>query len=140
METSCHNLPGITEIRYIPITDLLPYLVEKYSAGAPISVEKARSTRLEIFGAASCVAEQSDENNGRSETATLDFYTLDKVPQADIAFLVRQASGRWFLVGCRELSPKISLSYTTGETAGESSVTHVTATFIAHHAMMEVAV
>ena len=43
MKTNCHNLPGICEVRYIHVTDLQPYLVERADAGAPIAVEINKS-------------------------------------------------------------------------------------------------
>lgn len=139
MRTICHNLPGICEVRYIHISDLQPYLVERADAGAPISVERDKSQVINVYGNPTCTAESSEANNGRQETATLEFMTLSRVPVAGVAFLVRQASGQWFLIGCSESAPVISLNYNTGEMAGEASVTKVTVTFTAFKALLAVA-
>ncbi len=140
MKTNCHNLPGICEVRYIHVTDLQPYLVERADAGAPISVEINKSQVINIYGNPTCTSESEEANNGRQETATLEFMTLSKVPVAGVAFLVRQASGQWFLIGCSERVPVVSLNYNTGEMAGEASVTRVTVTFTAFKALLPVAV
>ncbi|MBP5687786.1 MAG: hypothetical protein J6X22_03990 [Muribaculaceae bacterium] len=140
MRTTCYNLPGICEVRYIAVAHLLPYLVEKVAAGAPIAVERDRSQNVNIWGNPSCVAEQKDSNNGRTESVTLEFNTLSKVPAVGVAFLVRQASGRWFLIGTKEEAPVVSIQYNTGETAGEAAVHHVTVTFAAYKALLPVAV
>ena len=116
MKTPCHNLPGISEIRWIACTELHPFLVEKSLAGAPISVERALTNKVSLYGVSSCITEQEDDNNGRREIATLEFSTLTKVPPMGAAFLIRQAS------------------------AGDPSVDRVTVTFTAIKALLKVAV
>lgn len=140
MKTYCHNLPGISEVRFIYCAHLLPYLVEKVAAGVPVAVEHDRSQAINIYGNPSCVAESKDSNNGRAETVTLGFSTLSKVPAVGVAFLVRQASGQWFLIGSRENAPVVSINYNTGEMAGEAAVYSVSVTFSAYKALIPVAV
>ena len=140
METSCHNLPGISEVRFIPLKYLQPYIVEKVAAGVPVAVERDRSTLIRVFGNPSCITEATDSNNGRIETATLKLQTLAKVPSVGVAFLVRQASGQWFLLGSSEKPPVVSVNYNTGEMSGEAAVNSVTVTFTALKALIPVAV
>lgn len=140
MKTPCHNLPGISEIRWIACTELHPFLVEKSLAGAPISVERALTNKVSLYGVSSCITEQEDDNNGRREIATLEFSTLTKVPPMGAAFLIRQASGQWYLIGSREAEPQVAISYSTGEAAGDPSVDRVTVTFTAIKALLKVAV
>ncbi len=140
MKTSCHNLPGISEVRYIPLYLLPLFLVQKSAAGVPISVERDRSKAVRIYGNPECTVEQADDNNGRVETATLTFSTLDSIPATGVAFLVKQASGQWYLIGCRERMPQVSKSYSTGEPSGEMSSISVEVTFKSFKALLPVAV
>ena len=140
MRTSCNSLPGISEVRYINCGNLLPYLVEKVAAGAPIAVERDKTQVVNVWGNPTCTAEAKDSNNGRAETVTLEFATLSKVPAVGVAFLVRQASGQWFLIGSRETAPVVSINYNTGEMAGDASVYRVSVQFTAYKALLPVAV
>lgn len=138
MTTKCHNLPGITEIRILDASQLLPFLMEKVCAGFPVGIlEKAAPIRH--FGDASCATEQVDDHNGRLETATLTFSCLAEVPATGHAYLVKQASGQWWLLGTKELQPQVTKEYSTSA-PGEKSVYTITATLKAQKALLPVAV
>ncbi|MBR5640460.1 MAG: hypothetical protein IKW83_12185 [Muribaculaceae bacterium] len=139
MRTTCYNLPGICEVRFIAVAHLLPYLVEKVAAGAPIAVERDKTQMVNVWGNPTCTADAKDSNNGRAETVTLEFATLSKVPAVGTAFLVKQASGQWCLIGSRETAPVVSINYNTGEMAGEASVYRVSVQFTAYKALLPVA-
>ncbi|MBQ3325481.1 MAG: hypothetical protein IJM66_11580 [Muribaculaceae bacterium] len=138
MKNNCQNLPGITEIRVLPAASLLPFLMEKSLAGIPIAVLDAAAD-VRFFGDASCVTEQVDDHNGRLETATLTFSCLVEVPATGHAYLIRQASGQWWLLGTKELQPQVTKEYSTSA-PGEKSVYTVTATLKAQKALLPVAV
>lgn len=138
MKTNCQNLPGITEIRMLPAASLPPFLMEKSLAGIPIAVlDAAESVRF--YGQPTCPTEQGDDHNGRLETATLTFSCLQAIPAVGYAFLVRQASGQWWLLGTKELQPQVTKEYTTAA-PGEKSVCTITATLKAQKALLAVAV
>ena len=138
MTTTCHNLPGITEIRILDAASLLPYIMEKACAGFTVGIlEKAAPIRF--FGTATCETEQVDDHNGRLETATLKFDCIIKMPVTGVAFLIRQASGQWWLLGTKEQQPQINLEYSTSM-PGEKSVTTVTAEMRALKALIGVSV
>lgn len=138
MKNNCQNLPGITEIWVLPAASLLPFLMEKSLAGIPIAVLDA-AAGVRFFGDASCVTEQVDDHNGRLETATLTFSCLVDVPATGLAYLVKQASGQWWLLGTKELQPQVTKEYSTSA-PGEKSVYTITATLKAQKALLPVAV
>lgn len=138
MKNNCQNLPGITEIRVLPAASLLPFLMEKSLAGIPIAVLDA-AAGVRFFGDATCTTEQTDEHNGRVETATLTFDCLVDVPATGHAYLIKQASGQWWLLGTKEQQPQVTKEYRTS-TPGEKSACTVTATLKAQKALLPVAV
>lgn len=138
MKNNCQNLPGITEIRVLPAASLLPFLMEKSLAGIPVAVLDA-AAGVRFFGDATCTTEQTDDHNGRLETATLTFGCLAEVPATGYAYLVKQASGQWWLLGTKELQPQVTKEYSTSA-PGEKSVYTITATLKAQKALLPVAV
>lgn len=138
MTTKCHNLPGITEIRILDASNLLPFLMEKVCAGFPVGILET-AARIRHFGDASCKTEQVDEHNGRVETATLTFDCLVDVPATGHAYLIKQASGQWWLLGTKEQQPQVTKEYSTS-TPGEKSARTITATLKAQKALLPVAV
>lgn len=123
----------------LPAASLLSFLMEKSLAGIPIAVlDTAESIRF--FGDATCTTEQTDDHNGRIETATLTFSCLQPIPVSGYAYLIRQASGQWWLLGTKEQQPQISLAYATSTPSGERSAMTVTAELRAQKALLAVAV
>lgn len=138
MTTTCHNLPGISEIRILQASSLLPFIMEKACAGFTVGILE-RAAPIRYFGDATCDTEQVDDHNGRVETARLQFDCLVNVPSVGVAFLVKQSSGQWWLLGTKEQQPQITIKYSTSA-PGEKSVRTVTAELKAFKALIPVSV
>ena len=124
------SLPSITQIAYLPCSELSPDIQLRYKVKMPVAVY-AGTTPVKFFDTPTCEAVMEYENKGRVEHTTLKFSTLDELPTAyPVAFVVTTANGRSYLIGAMERPfPVVKIESTTGTPAGESAVNKVTVTF-----------
>ena len=141
MNRQCINLPGIVEVRWLDARSLSPNMEAKHIAGLPVAV-MTDSTPLAIFGEAVCQSVEEHDNNGRVSKTTLTFMTTAEPPRRhEVAWLFRQASGQWWLIGTREPNyPTVKITYHSGEPAGERAVNTVEVTHQARKSLIPVAV
>lgn len=96
------SLPSISFIGFLPCDELPPDVLLKYLSGMPISIFTS-PTPIEHYGNASCEAVSEYDNGSRLEKTTLKFTTADEVPERqDLAFIVRDAQGREYVIGQKE--------------------------------------
>ena len=96
------SLPAISVIGFLPCNELPPDVLLKYLSGMPISIFTS-PTPIEHYGNASCEAVSEYDNGSRLEKTTLNFTTADEVPERqDLAFIVRDAQGREYVIGQKE--------------------------------------
>lgn len=140
MKNQCINLPGIVEVRWIDARNLSPNLVAKHVAGLPVAV-MTDTMPLETYGEAQCQSVEEHENNGRVEKTTLTFMTNAPLPRhREVAWLCRQASGQWWLIGAREPHyPTVKIAFHSGEPGGERAVNTVEITHQAVKSLIPVA-
>lgn len=140
MKQKCVNLPGITEIRWMHASLLSPGMMYKHLAGIPVAV-MAAGTRVSFFGEPTCQAVEEDDNNGTVEKTTFTFCTNDELPSSEnVVWAVRQASGQWWLIGCRERPrPVMKVTSTTGTTNGDPAVKTVEISHQARKSLIPVA-
>lgn len=126
MQRDNYNMPGIVDVRYLNPGDVPPKIQNAYAAGMPTSVF-VDGTQMSLHGKPSCQAVEEHSNNGRIEKATLTFMTADEVPPAGMLWMIKQASGEWYLIGRREPPyPIVKVQRSTGEPGGEPSIKTVT--------------
>lgn len=140
MKNQCINLPGIVEVRWLDARFLSPNIAAKHNAGLPVAV-MTDTKPIKIFGVAQCQAVEEHDNNGRVEKATLTFITNSDLPRhREVAWLCRQASGQWWLIGAREPHyPTVKISFHSGEPGGERAVNTVEITHQAVKSLIPVA-
>lgn len=136
MQQDSYNMPGIVEVRYLQPEDVTPNIISSYLAGIPAAVF-VEGTRVSLNGEASCQAVEEHSNNGRVEKATLTFMTVDDVPRGGVAWMVRQASSGWWLIGARERpAPVVKITTSAGQPGGDRAVKTVEVTYQAYKAMI----
>ena len=140
MNSQCINFPGIVEVRWVDARFLSPNMMVKHNAGLPVAV-MTDTTPIIIFGEAVCQAVEEHDNNGRVEKTTLTFMTNSVLPRHyEVAWLFRQASGQWWLIGTKEPHyPTVKITYHSGEPSGERAVHTVEITHQAVKSLIPVA-
>lgn len=140
MESQYIILPGIIEVRWIEARNLSPNMVAKHVAGLPVAV-MTDTIPLKTCGVAQCESVEEHNNNGRVEKTTLTFMTNAPLPRLrEVAWLFRQASGQWWLIGSREPHyPTVKITFHSGEPGGERAVNTVEITHQAVKSLIPVA-
>ncbi|PWL61029.1 MAG: hypothetical protein DBY35_06515 [Bacteroidales bacterium] len=133
-----HNsLPGITAIRAVRCSDLLPNAMLRSIAGALIAIA-APSVTVSFHGIPALTWEGTTVNGSRQEKATLRFDTTEPLPEGErLAFVVTCASGEQYLLGTREPRfPVVEYSETTGKPGGDPAVRSYTVTHTAQKSVL----
>ena len=96
------SLPSICYIGYLHCSELPPDILNKYLAGMPVAINTSH-TPIEIYGDASCESVSEHDNGSRLEKTTLQFSTTDEIPECqDLAFVVKDAQGKSYVIGQKE--------------------------------------
>lgn len=134
------RIPGITKIGYLRTLQLPRDVMLQSMAGIKIGLS-AYVTWLPVAGEASLSWNGSISNRAPQEKSTLTFKTHFSIPCDErIAFVVKCASGRHYLIGSREgRRPIVSYTETTGKTNGDPAVRSYTITHIARKSVLECA-
>lgn len=132
MNPSTQSLPGILSVAYVPSVLIQRHSDLKCLATIPVQVF---TTPIEVplKGPATCETVSRYDNNGRIETTTLRFRTLDALPTTHpLGFIVTDANRQRFLIGLNEPPyPIIKSTQTTGTPDGDPAVISYEVTFTA---------
>lgn len=132
MKSSCQSLPGILSIAYVSNEMIQRHCDLKCLASIPVQVFTT-PTEVQLKGPATCEAVSRYDNNGRVETTTLRFRSLDALPTAHpLAFIVSDVNRQRYLIGLNEAPyPVIKSTQTTGTPGGDPAVITYEVTFTA---------
>lgn len=116
-------LPGIVSIRYTECQNIQPHVMMQSIAGAIIDIALP-TTQIKFYGTPKCKWNKTIENGTPQEKLTLEFNTADIIPEGlRLAFIIKIASGRQFLIGSREPKyPQIEFEENTGSTEAEAAL------------------
>ena len=117
-------LPGIKSLAYVFSDDLNNNIAMQAVAKMPIMIF-ASVNPIVFTGECTCVVENTNENNGSAETATLNFNSQVELPENHpVAFIITDAMDRTFVLGAKEAPyPQITVSKGFGSPDGESHTT-----------------
>lgn len=123
MNNICTSLPGIVAIGYLDCDKLTPNIAYRCGSQLPVGIFTA-VTPICFVGNPTCVASSQYKNNGRSFETTLKFSSNDNLPlNQHIGFVVKDASGKSYLIGTRERQfPTIKSSKSSGTPSGDPAV------------------
>ena len=130
------RLPGITKIWYVPADTLMSGITERALANLPIGVF------ADIFPVphvveAICETETEFDNNDYRQKVQLTFSTTTTLPSCRLAFIIRTATGKQFLIGTADQPfPIVKAVDTTGELDGEKAAIKYTITYTNKLALM----
>ena len=104
-------LPGIKSLAYVFSDNLNNNIAMQAVAKMPIMIFAAL-TPLPFTGECTCVVENTNENNGTAETATLSFQSQVELPEDHpVAFVIIDVMNRTYLLGAKEAPyPQIGVS------------------------------
>ena len=104
-------LPGIKSLAYVFSDNLNNNIAMQAVAKMPIMIF-AQLTPLPFTGECTCVAENTNENNGTAETATLTFQSQVELPENHpVAFVITDVMDRTYILGAKEAPfPQIGVS------------------------------
>lgn len=113
-------LPGIKAIAIADARMLMPHIALRAICDMPVPV-LTDSTPVEICGEALCKCEDKKDGATHIQEASLSFHTTAPLPTAKhLAFVVTDVAGDTYLIGAAEEPyPRVSVTHTTGSTAGE---------------------
>lgn len=132
-------LPGIVSLSYLRCCELSPNLALASCSGIPVGIF-APQVPVSFYGIPECEAVEATENNGRVESATLSFLTLQEIPQAhELAFHLTTAAGLHYLIGTKEDIPTVQVTRLTGTPTGSPAGFHVEVRLTALKALIDVA-
>lgn len=134
------RIPGIIKIGYLKSSQLPPDIMLQSIAGLVIGIP-TQITWIPFVGECFLSWEGSLLNGGRQEKSTLKFNTCSVIPDdIHLAFVVRCASGKEYVIGAREARyPVVTYSETTGKQSGDAAVRSYTITHIAQKSVLECA-
>ena len=132
MKSSCQSLPGILSVAYVPSEMIQRHSDLKCLATIPVQVFTI-PIQVPLKGPATCETVSRYDNNGRIETTTLRFRTLDALPTTHpLGFIVTDVNRQRFLIGLNEPPyPVIKSTQTTGTPGGDPAVIAYEVTFTA---------
>ena len=122
MKTTCQSLPGILSVTYLPVDRVQRHCDLKCLSSIPVQVFTT-PTQVPLKGPATCETVSRYDNNGRVESTTLRFRSLDPIPS--------------YLVGLHEPPyPIVRSTQTTGTPSGDPAVISYEVTFTALKALI----
>ena len=123
------RLPGITKIWYVPADTLMSGITQRALANLPIGVF-ADIFPVPFVGEAICETETEFDNNDYRQKVQLTFSTTTPLPSCRLAFIIRTATGKQYLIGTADHPfPIVKSIDTTGELDGEKATTKYTITY-----------
>ena len=123
------RLPGITKIWYVPADTLMSGITQRALANLPIGVF-ADIFLVPHVGEPICETETEFDNNDYRQKVQLTFSTTTLLPSCRLAFIIRTATGKQFLIGTADHPfPIVKSIDTTGELDGEKAATKYTITY-----------
>ena len=139
MECKNVQLPGIIRVGWIECNTLPPHMQLKARAGMP--VETASDVNyIEIQGEAVAKRTAKHDRHGESESATLEFHTLERLPSRNkIAFIADCVDGHRYIIGNREPPyPVIETTESSGAASSERAGYDVKVSHVGVKAMIKV--
>ena len=123
------RLPGITKIWYVPADTLMSGITQRATANLPIGVF-ADIFPVPFVGEAICETETEFDNNDYRQKVQLTFSTTTSLPSCRLAFIIRTATGKQYLIGTADHPfPIVKSIDSTGELDGEKAATKYTITY-----------
>ncbi len=124
------RLPGIVRIEYVLAESLVPNITLQAIAGVPVGLFAATTAVGFDRRTALCETETEFDNNATLETAKLTFSTVDRLPTANLCFVVTAVGGERYLIGTREAPfPIVKREQTTGLPDGDASTSTYTVSY-----------
>ena len=104
-------LPGIKSLAYVFSDNLNNNIAMQAVAKMPIVIF-APLNPIASTGACTCIVENTNENNGSAETATLTFQSQVELPEDHpVAFVITDVMDRTYILGAKEAPyPQIGVS------------------------------
>lgn len=132
-----NTLPGIVSIRYTDCSNIQPHIMQQACSGAIIDLALP-SVPVAFYGVPKCECLGSLLSGCRQEKTTLEFVTSDVIPEGRrLAFIVKTASGKQFVIGSREPKyPIIEYSESTGNPSDDAAVRTYKITHVALKSML----
>jgi hypothetical protein len=132
------SLPGIVKIEYIRCSQLPANVMLEAICGVKLALS-APKTAISFFGTPVLSWDGSKVNGKRQESSTLEFTSVDALPEAEpLAFVITTVAGRQVLIGSREPRyPVITYSETTGSPGKDSAVRSYKITHIAQKSVLD---
>ena len=123
------RLPGITKIWYVPADTLMSGITERALANLPIGIF-ADIFPVPFVGEPICETETEFDNNDYRQKVQLTFSTITPLPSCRLAFIIRTANNKQFLIGTADHPfPIIKSIDSTGELDGEKAATNYTVSY-----------
>ena len=95
-------LPGIKSLAYLFTENLPTNIPMKAVSKMPVAIFAAL-TSIPFTGECTCVVENTNQNNGTAETATLTFRTQTVLPEhRPLAFILTDVMGQSYVLGAKE--------------------------------------
>lgn len=118
------SFPGITWMGYVKAENLNSGTVYDDLAGVTVSVSAVTVMEIPLDGKALMVCTETNECNGLSESLSITFATTMRLPVGwPLAFVVRDANGRYWLAGGLEPPyPAVTADDSTGLPDGDAAV------------------
>ncbi len=104
-------LPGIKSLAYVFSDNLNNNIAMQAVAKMPIVIF-APLNPIAFTGECTCIVENTNENNGSAETATLTFQSQVELPEDHpVAFVITDVMDRTYILGAKEAPyPQIGVS------------------------------
>ena len=104
-------LPGIKSLAYVFSDNLNNNIAMQAVAKMPIVIFAPLNT-IAFTGECTCIVENTNENNGSAETATLTFQSQVELPEDHpVAFVITDVMDRTYILGAKEAPyPQIGVS------------------------------
>lgn len=133
-----YNLPGIVKIEVARCAYLPSDLESRALCGVKPLVGAPTETVWHI-GMPTLKTEASFLNGGRQEKATLEFKSLNPLPEGEnLAFILTLANGKTVIIGTREPNyPVINYSTESGDPSGKPAVISYSVTHLAQKSLIE---
>ncbi|MDE5988944.1 MAG: hypothetical protein K2H17_06065 [Duncaniella sp.] len=134
---SRYSIPGLRKIQIIRCKDLPSGLMLHSICGCIVAIV-APAVSVEFVGRPVLRWEGSKVNGTRQENSTLEFSTVNPLPEGEkLAFVVTTAAGKQYLIGAREgCAPIINYSDSTGEPGGSAAVRSYKITHVAQKSVL----
>ena len=133
------SLPGIVRIAYLRCENVPSNIELKSLVGIPAVIYDT-TTEVAFSGTPTCVIENEYDNHSQVEKTKLTFSSTDEIPiRQQLAFLILDTNGQWWLIGHREDPfPVIKCTHQTGEPDGEKAGNVYEVTLIGRKSLISV--